>query len=112
MQPLRREPPVRRASRDPAPSRTAYKFQRLWLTPLFRSLLRTGLPAFALAFGALWLISDVERTEALAENITSVLLELNRARPSAAKGTYMQSCHISTTMGPSIKVDALKVIKG
>jgi len=51
-------------------------------------------------------------TEALAENITSVLLELNRARPSAAKGTYMQSCHISTTMGPSIKVDALKVIKG
>lgn len=50
--------------------------------------------------------------EALAENITSVLVELNRARPSAAKGTYMQSCFISTTMGPSIKLDALKVVKG
>ena len=72
MQPLRREPPVRRPSRDPAPSRTAYKFQRLWLTPLFRSLLRTGLPAFALAFGALWLISDVERTEALAEKLVEI----------------------------------------
>ena len=60
MQPLRREPPLRRPPRDPAPSRTAYRIQRLWLTPLFRSLLRTGLPAFALAFGALWLISDVE----------------------------------------------------
>jgi large subunit ribosomal protein L1 len=50
--------------------------------------------------------------EALAENITSVLMELNRAKPSAAKGTYMQSCHISTTMGPSIKLDAQKVLKG
>ena len=50
--------------------------------------------------------------EALAENITSVLMELNRAKPSAAKGTYMQSCHISTTMGPSIKLDAMKVLKG
>jgi len=50
-------------------------------------------------------------SEALAENITSVLRELQRAKPSAAKGTYMQSCHISTTMGPSIKLDASRVVK-
>ncbi len=50
-------------------------------------------------------------SEALAENIRSILKELQRAKPSAAKGSYMQSCHISTTMGPSIKVDALKVVK-
>jgi large subunit ribosomal protein L1 len=49
--------------------------------------------------------------QALAENITSILKELQRAKPSAAKGSYMQSCHISTTMGPAIKVDALKVVK-
>lgn len=39
------------ARRDPAPSRAAYRFQRLWLTPLFRSLVRTGLPSFALVIG-------------------------------------------------------------
>lgn len=37
--------------RDPAPSRAAYRFQRLWLTPVFRSLVRTGLPSFALVVG-------------------------------------------------------------
>lgn len=36
---------------DPAPSRWAYRFQRLMLTPLFRKLLRVGLP-FCVAFGA------------------------------------------------------------
>jgi large subunit ribosomal protein L1 len=51
-------------------------------------------------------------SQALSENVLSVLKELQRAKPSAAKGTYMQSCSISTTMGPSIKVDALKVLKG
>ncbi|MGL6208907.1 MAG: cell division protein FtsQ/DivIB [Paracoccaceae bacterium] len=30
--------------RDPAPSRWAYRMQRMWLTPLFRVLLRFGLP--------------------------------------------------------------------
>jgi cell division protein FtsQ len=33
---------------DPAPSRISYRAQRLWLTPLFRALLRTGLPAFVI----------------------------------------------------------------
>lgn len=36
---------------DPAPSRLRYRYHRLMLTPLFRRLLRFGLP-FCLAFGA------------------------------------------------------------
>lgn len=40
--------------RDPAPSKWAYRVQRLWLTPVFRSLLRVGVPAF-LIVGALGL---------------------------------------------------------
>ncbi|MEL6608135.1 MAG: cell division protein FtsQ/DivIB [Pseudomonadota bacterium] len=36
---------------DPAPSRWGYRLQRLWLTPLFRALLRTGVPAFAVVAG-------------------------------------------------------------
>ena len=41
--------PVMRS--DPAPSRWAYRYQRLMLTPLFRRLLRFGLP-FCLTFAA------------------------------------------------------------
>ena len=39
--------------RDPAPSRWAYKMQRLWLTPAFRVFMRCGLPVLvvALVFG-------------------------------------------------------------
>lgn len=32
------------SAHDPAPSRVKYKLQRLWLTPLYRALIRTGLP--------------------------------------------------------------------
>ncbi|HEX9858962.1 MAG TPA: cell division protein FtsQ, partial [Paracoccaceae bacterium] len=28
------------ARRDPAPSRAAYRMQRLWLTPVFRAVMR------------------------------------------------------------------------
>ncbi|REC58905.1 cell division protein FtsQ [Rhodosalinus sediminis] len=56
--------PLRRPSdprRDPAPSRWAYRMQRLMLTPAFRLTLRAGLPAAAVvAAGALWL-GDAER---------------------------------------------------
>ena len=33
--------------RDPAPSRLAYRMERLWLRPAFRRLCRTGLPVLA-----------------------------------------------------------------
>ena len=47
---------------------------------------------------------------ALAENINMVLRELVRAKPPAAKGTYMQSAYISSTMSPSVKIDVSKVV--
>ncbi|MFM7445141.1 MAG: cell division protein FtsQ, partial [Tabrizicola sp.] len=46
--PRRGPPPVRR---DPAPTRWAYRMQRVMLTPYLRALLRVGLPTFVvLAF--------------------------------------------------------------
>ena len=48
---------------------------------------------------------------ALVENVEAVIRELNRAKPAAAKGTYMQSCSISLTMSPSVKIDSAKVLK-
>ena len=48
---------------------------------------------------------------AIQENVEALLRELQRAKPPAAKGNYMQSCSISTTMSPSIKIDAAKVLR-
>lgn len=42
--------PVSEPRHDPAPSRWGYRLQRLWLTPLFRALMRVGLPSFLVIF--------------------------------------------------------------
>jgi large subunit ribosomal protein L1 len=44
--------------------------------------------------------------EKLLDNYTAVLEEVNRAKPSSAKGRYILSATLATTMGPGIKVDA------
>ncbi|HUV36598.1 MAG TPA: 50S ribosomal protein L1 [Patescibacteria group bacterium] len=41
----------------------------------------------------------------LLENIKALMLELLRAKPSSAKGKYIKSAHVSSTMGPAIKLD-------
>jgi large subunit ribosomal protein L1 len=43
--------------------------------------------------------------EHLLENYQAILEELIRARPSAAKGRYLRSVVLASTMGPGIKVD-------
>ena len=46
----------------------------------------------------------------LLENLQTLMEALIKAKPSAAKGTYLKSVVISSTMGPGIKVNALKFI--
>jgi large subunit ribosomal protein L1 len=41
----------------------------------------------------------------LLENYAAVIEELIRAKPSAAKGRYIRTVTLSTTMGPGVKVD-------
>jgi large subunit ribosomal protein L1 len=43
--------------------------------------------------------------EALERNFHAVVDELNRAKPSAAKGRFMKKLVVSSTMGPGVKVD-------
>lgn len=45
----------------------------------------------------------------LVDNLAEIAGELTRIRPSAAKGTYMKSVSISSTMGPGIKVDTAAI---
>lgn len=42
--------------------------------------------------------------EKLVENIKTMIQTLIRLKPSAAKGTYLKSIYISSTMGPGIKL--------
>ena len=43
--------------------------------------------------------------EDLIENCSAVINAVIRAKPATAKGVYMQSCSISSTMSPSVKID-------
>ncbi len=44
-------------------------------------------------------------TDKLIENYATLYTELLRVKPASAKGRYVQSVAVSTTMGPGIKVD-------
>ena len=41
----------------------------------------------------------------LLENLKAVIEELQRVRPSGAKGRYLQRITLSSTMGPPIKIN-------
>nr|WP_295971093.1 50S ribosomal protein L1 [uncultured Bacillus sp.] len=43
--------------------------------------------------------------EKLVENFSTIFDTMQKAKPAAAKGTYMKNVAITSTMGPSVKVD-------
>jgi large subunit ribosomal protein L1 len=47
--------------------------------------------------------------EQLTANAMTVVESIMRAKPAAAKGTYLRSLTVSTTMGPGVKVDAQRI---
>lgn len=47
--------------------------------------------------------------EKLAENLTTLADVLIKAKPASAKGTYIRNVTVSSTMGPGIRVNTLKV---
>ncbi|MEQ8820922.1 MAG: 50S ribosomal protein L1 [Sumerlaeia bacterium] len=49
--------------------------------------------------------------EMIAENVSHFLEALAKAKPSAAKGTYMKSVSLSTTMSPGIRLAAVESAK-
>ena len=46
-------------------------------------------------------------TEKLTENVKTIVAQILKVRPSVVKGTYVLSCFLCTTMGPSIKLNIL-----
>lgn len=47
--------------------------------------------------------------EKLTENFNALVGAVIKARPAAAKGQYIKSCVVASTMGPGIKVNSSKV---
>ena len=47
-------------------------------------------------------------TEKLSENINTVMDAIVKAKPAAAKGQYIRSAAIATTMGPGVKLNNAK----
>ncbi len=48
--------------------------------------------------------------EQLMDNLNALLDAIKRARPSAAKGTYVRKITVANAMGPGIKVDPVEAI--
>ncbi len=48
--------------------------------------------------------------EQLVANLATLVDAINRAKPSGAKGTYLRTLSISSTMGPGIRVDIPSVL--
>ena len=47
--------------------------------------------------------------EKLGENFATLLGAIIKAKPAAAKGQYIKSCTVASTMGPGIKVNSAKI---
>lgn len=47
--------------------------------------------------------------ESLVENYLAVVDEIQRAKPAAAKGKYIKSLTVSSTMGPGVRIDPTHV---
>ena len=49
-------------------------------------------------------------TEKLAENMDTLVKAVVKAKPAAAKGQYIRSCTVVSTMGPGVKVNTSKYL--
>ena len=47
-------------------------------------------------------------SDKLVENMNTLMEAVIKAKPATAKGTYIKSLYMSSTMGPSIKINSLK----
>ena len=46
----------------------------------------------------------------LSENFNTLLAAVIKAKPAAAKGQYIRSCTVASTMGPGIKINSAKLV--
>ena len=47
--------------------------------------------------------------EQLADNFHTLIGAINKAKPAAAKGQYLKSVTLSSTMGPGVRLNTVKI---
>jgi large subunit ribosomal protein L1 len=47
----------------------------------------------------------------LKDNLLALAQQIVRLKPSTAKGTYVKSVALSTTMGPGVRIDPLEIVR-
>jgi large subunit ribosomal protein L1 len=50
--------------------------------------------------------------EQIVDNAKSLVDAVNKAKPTGAKGTYLKGAHLSSTMGPGIKLEIATLVGG
>jgi large subunit ribosomal protein L1 len=50
--------------------------------------------------------------EQIVDNAKSLVDAINKAKPTGAKGTYLKGAHLSSTMGPGIKLEIATLVGG
>ncbi len=48
--------------------------------------------------------------EKLSENFSALMGAIIKAKPAAAKGQYIKSCTVASTMGPGVKINGAKLV--
>ena len=48
--------------------------------------------------------------EKLSENFNALMGAIIKAKPAAAKGQYIKSCTVASTMGPGVKINGAKLV--
>ncbi|MXQ07504.1 cell division protein FtsQ [Alphaproteobacteria bacterium GH1-50] len=93
-----------RPMKDPAPSRMAYRMNRLMLTPRFRLFLRYGLPVLLIVAGVSIWASDEARRDALAERVAELRRQVEE-RPE-----FMVRMMVVETGSPEIEAEVRDIL--
>ena len=92
-------PPEPMPRRDPAPSRWRYRLSRLMLTPVFRSFLRVGLPAFLVLFVVGAWFSSAENRQKLTDVVADVRSQIEQRPEFAVKMMAIEGAAMAGGMG-------------
>lgn len=72
--------------RDPAPSRLAYRLERLWLRPGFRRFVRLGVPLGCVVALGVWYFGDKARQQAIVDQIAEIRSSIETRPEFMVKG--------------------------
>jgi len=79
--------------RDPAPSKWRYKYQRLMLTPLFRSFVRVGTPLALIAVIAGTWFGKADNRKMLSENIAAAKAQIQQRPEFMVQGIQIDGAN-------------------